>query len=63
MLAKEFLSRHGVDFEYIEITTLDDPLGTLRAITGGPVATPVVVVGDEHIVGFDPDWLRERLPA
>lgn len=63
MQAKEFLSRQEVDFEYIEIATLADPLTTLREITGGHVATPVIVIGDEHIVGFDADWIAERLSA
>jgi len=62
MEAKEFLSRKQVDFEYIEVNDLDDPLGTIRAITGGHVATPVVVIGDEFIMGFDPDWIEARLP-
>jgi glutaredoxin len=62
MQAKEFLTRKQVDFEYIEIGDLDDPLGTIRAITGGHVATPVVVIDDEFILGFDPAWIEARLP-
>lgn len=50
-----------MEFEYIEIADLDDPMGTLRAITGGHVATPVVVIDDEHLVGFDPAWIEARL--
>lgn len=61
MQAKEFLSRKQVEFEYIELDDLDDPLGTIRAITGGHVATPVVVIDDEFIVGFDPGWIEARL--
>lgn len=63
MQAKEFLSRKQVEFEYIEIDGLDDPMGTIRAITGGHVATPVVVIDDEFIVGFDPDWIEARLTS
>ena len=63
MQAKEFLSRKGWDFEYVDITTLDDPMGTIRAVTGGPVATPVVVVGDDHTVGFDPEWIEAQVAA
>jgi glutaredoxin len=59
--AREFLSHKNVDFEYIDIGDLDDPMVTIRAITGGHVATPVVVIDDEFIVGFDPDWLEARL--
>lgn len=58
---KEFLSRNGVAYREIDVRELDDPMGTLRGVTGGPVATPTVVVGDEVQVGFDPDWLRKSL--
>ncbi len=57
---KEFLSRANVEFESIHIATLDDPMATLRGITGGPVGTPTLVMGDEFLVGYDEDWLQER---
>ena len=59
--AKEFLRLHDVAFEEIHIEDFDDPMGELRAVTGGPAATPTVVVDGEVIVGFDADWLGERL--
>jgi len=61
MQAKEFLSQRGVVFESIDVSTLDDPVGTLRSLTGGPVATPTVVIGDQARVGFDPDWMAQQL--
>lgn len=61
MQAKEFLSQEGIAFEVIDITQLDDPWGTLKKITGGPVATPTVVIGGEFTVGFDPEWIRARV--
>ena len=36
-------------------------MAALHAVTGGPMATPTVAIGDESRVGFDPDWIRERL--
>ena len=60
--AKKFLSQKGVEFDDSDITTLEDAFGTLRAITGGPVATPTVVIGDEFRVGFDRAWMAARLP-
>ena len=60
-LAEEFLSQKGIEFDSIDITTLDDAFGTLRAITGGQVATPTIVIGDEFHVGFDPAWMEARL--
>ncbi len=61
MQAKEFLSRKGVPFEYVDVTQLADPAATLRAITGGPVATPTIVIGDAWQVGFDPEWIERQL--
>ena len=61
MQAKEFLSRQQMSFVEIDITQLEDPWTTLREITGGPIATPVVVIGDEFLLGFDPQWIEERL--
>ena len=43
------------------MASLDNPMETLRRITGGMVATPTVVIGDEAKVGFDPAWIQERL--
>lgn len=57
---KEFLSRKQVQFETVDVSTLDDPMGTLRAITGGAVGTPTLVVGDEFTMGYDEAWLTER---
>ena len=59
--AKEFLRQNGILFDEVRIEDLDDPMGALRAVTGGPMATPTVVIGDEARVGFEPDWIRERL--
>lgn len=58
---KEFLSRNGVEFESIDVRELDDPMSTLRAVTGGPVGTPTVVVDGEVRLGFDEEWLRREL--
>ena len=59
--AKEFLARHGIDFEDIDITELEDPRGELSAITGGPFGTPTIVIDGEARLGFDPAWIREKL--
>ncbi len=59
--AKEFLRRHDIAFEEIRIENFDDPMAELRAVTGGPAATPTIVVNGEVIVGFDGDCLREQL--
>ena len=48
-------------FEEVRVEDLDDPIEDLRAVTGGPAATPTITIGDETKIGFDPDWIRERL--
>ena len=59
--AKEFLRRHEVPFEEVHVEDLDDPMGELRALTGWAMATPTLVIDNEARVGFDPEWIRERL--
>jgi hypothetical protein len=34
---------------------------TIRAQTGGPIGTPTVVIQGETRVGFDPQWMSDRL--
>ena len=48
-------------FEAIDVTELDDPMGYLRELTGGPIATPTVVIDGEARVGFDQEWMEEKL--
>ena len=57
---KEFLSAHGIAFT--EHNVAEEP-GALEALlaTTGRRATPVVVVGDEIVVGFDRGRLQRLL--
>ncbi|MEE9146721.1 MAG: glutaredoxin domain-containing protein [Candidatus Tectomicrobia bacterium] len=57
---KEFLSDHGIVFT--DYNVAEDPvaLETLVATTGQQ-ATPVVVVGDEVVTGFDRGRLQRLL--
>ncbi len=52
---KEFLSHHQVAFD--EINIRDDEAALGRILDWGFRATPVTVIGEEQIQGFD----RERL--
>ena len=36
-------------------------MGELRAVTGGPMATPTLVIDGDVRVGFDPEWIDEKL--
>ena len=60
-MVKEFLSRKGVEFEVVDVATLEDPIATLRSVTGGPVGTPTVVIAGEAHLGFDPEWMEAQL--
>jgi len=62
---KEFLRTRRVPFDYVDL----DRLGSEKARTyseeayalSGSRAVPVIQVGDEVRVGFDPDWLTRVL--
>jgi len=58
---KEFLHRHNVDFEALDVGDLEDGYDRIREHTGGPIGTPAVIIGDEARIGFDPSWMALRL--
>ena len=57
--AKEYLSQKGITFQ--ERSIMQDPaaLSDLKKI--GYMTTPVIVIGDSVIVGFDPDKIDKAL--
>ena len=57
---KEFLSDHGVSFTDRNVAEDLEARATLLATTGQQ-ATPVIVVGEEVIVGFDRGRLQRVL--
>ena len=36
-------------------------MGQLREVTGGPLATPTIVIDGDAKVGFDREWIEEKL--
>jgi len=58
---KEFLHRHDVVFEAIDVGRQPAAFERIRELTGGPVGTPTVVIDGEARIGFHPDWMAERL--
>jgi glutaredoxin-like protein NrdH len=56
---KEYLSREHVSFEDRDITL--DPLAISALQKLGFMTTPVTVIGEKVIVGFDPQKLSEAL--
>jgi glutaredoxin len=56
---KEFLSNHGIVFEDRNIATDPDAFEQLRKLH--LMTTPVTLVGETAIVGFDEEKLRKEL--
>ncbi len=57
---KEFLSDHDISFKDFNVAEDPEALDTLVATTGKR-ATPVIVVGDEVVSGFDRGRLQRLL--
>ena len=57
---KEFLSQKGVEFTDRDILQDEEALAELGEL--GYMTTPVTVVDDEVVVGFDRDRLEGLLP-
>ena len=60
--AKDFLKGRAVEFEEIDVTTDRSRVEEMVKISG-QMGVPVIVVGDEVIVGFDQARLEELLPS
>ncbi len=60
-MAKEFLSQHGVEFEYQDITADPAALAEMMEYTGGRRGVPVIVIGTEVMRGFDRGRVSELL--
>jgi alkyl hydroperoxide reductase subunit F len=60
--AREFLARHGIPF--VEQNVSSDPIALQRLIwLTGHTRVPAIMVGDQVVVGFDPDKLGEMFGA
>ncbi len=57
--AKEFLSQENVEFT--ERNILEDPSALEELAKLGYMTTPMTVIGDEIVVGFDQKRLTELL--
>lgn len=57
--AKLFLQVHEVPFEYKDVQA--DPVALRELIELNSRSTPTIVVGDEVMIGFDPDRLQTLL--
>lgn len=57
---REFLSLRSIPFDERNIRRDQQAKAELLELTG-KLAVPVVVAGDRHVVGYDPEWLEELL--
>jgi glutaredoxin-like YruB-family protein len=57
--AKRFLSARGVAFEYRDVQ--EDPSALKDLLALKSQSTPTIVVGEEVMVGFDPERLNQML--
>lgn len=51
-MAKEFLSSNGIEFTAIDVSSDEKAMNDLVEKTGA-MATPVIIVGEEVIKGWD----------
>lgn len=58
-MTKEFLRKHNVEFDERNIAEDPSAVDKLREI--GAMTTPVSLIGDEPVIGFDEGRLRELL--
>jgi glutaredoxin len=57
---KEFLSAHGVAFTALDVAQDPEARADLQAVTGRQ-ATPVIMIGEEIVIGFDRGRLQRLL--
>lgn len=57
---KEFLSAHGIAFTDRNVAADPAALAALQAATGDQT-TPVIVIGEEVVIGFDRGRLQRLL--
>jgi len=64
--AKKFFAEHEVEFEYVDYDLASDEEqkrieNEMRKHTGEDVSFPYVVIGDEVVVGWNPDRYKALL--
>jgi glutaredoxin len=61
-VAKAFLSERGVEFEVKDVT---NDYAAVRELVGKyqSRSTPTIVVGDEVMIGFDPERLEQMIAS
>ena len=60
-MAKEFLSKEGVEYIAYDVTKDKDALKEMMEVSGGARSVPVISVCDKVMIGFDADRLKQDL--
>ena len=60
-MAKEFLSKKGVEFTDYDVKNDKEALKEMKKISGGALRVPVISVCNNVLVGFDRDRLEQAL--
>ena len=58
-MTKEFLSHHKIEYTEYDISKDKAALAESMRVSNGARTTPVIVIGDEVIVGFNRNGLIE----
>ena len=59
-MAKEFLSKKGVEYVDIDVTKDRSALTEMIRISGAR-SVPVIVACEQVMVGFEPQWLEQMI--
>lgn len=57
---KEYLKKRGVEYEDLDVTSNRDALNEMIQVHKVRV-TPLILIGDERLIGFDPVELDKML--
>ena len=59
-LVKDFLNEHNIEFEEIDVSADHDKAQEMIH-KSGQMGVPVVMIGDDAVIGFDKPKLKELL--
>ncbi len=59
-LVKKFLDEKGVEYEEIDVSSNSEEMEKMKEKTG-QMGVPVVLIGDDIVVGFDKKKIEELL--
>jgi glutaredoxin-like YruB-family protein len=59
-VAKEFFKKNNLEFTEVNVVQDQQTLDDFVAKTGQK-GVPVIEIGEERTIGFDPDWIKRKL--